>query len=270
MTERRAALLTRHGKHAAIAPALAEIGWHLELVDSYDTDLLGTFSGEIERAGSQRDAALAKAQGACELAGVRYGLGSEGRFGADPWLGCSGWASELLLCWDGQRRYAIEAWISGAQTNFYQTTLSSMAALPDLLSRVGFPEHGLIVGHPGSAAFHKELVDEASLRAHLLQHLAQAPLELCSDMRAHRNPTRMAMIARCAQGLAQRLACACPVCAMPGYGEIAPLAGALCADCARSTRQPRVRRFQCPCCQVIHEQPWPTQASPQYCHHCNP
>ncbi|VEB44225.1 Uncharacterized protein conserved in bacteria [Chromobacterium violaceum] len=99
MTERRAALLTRHGKHAAIAPALAGIGWDLALVDSFDTDSLGAFTGETPRAGSQLDAALAKARLACELSGLRYGIGSEGSFGGDPWLGRCGWATELLLCW---------------------------------------------------------------------------------------------------------------------------------------------------------------------------
>ncbi|QOZ84234.1 MULTISPECIES: hypothetical protein [Chromobacterium] len=77
MTECHAALLTRHGKHAAIAPKLDGIGWGLTLVDSFDTDSLGTFTGEVPRAGSQRDAALAKAKLACEFSGLRYGIGAK-------------------------------------------------------------------------------------------------------------------------------------------------------------------------------------------------
>lgn len=270
MTERRAALLTRHGKHAAIAPALAGMGWELALVDSFDTDSLGAFTGEIPRAGNQRDAALAKARLACELSGLRYGLGSEGSFGGDPWLGSCGWANELLLCWDAERRYAVEAWASGPETNFRDWTLSDLAALPDILRQAGFPAHGLIVGRPGEAAFHKDLATEAALRAHLARHLTNGPLHLQSDMRAHRNPTRLAMIERCAQSLAQRLTCACPACGAPGFGEIAPLPGAPCEDCGAPTRQPRAHRWQCPLCQTAREQKLTAAASPQYCDHCNP
>ncbi|OQS46071.1 hypothetical protein B0T49_06905 [Chromobacterium violaceum] len=270
MTERRAALLTRHGKHAAIAPALAGIGWDLALVDSFDTDSLGAFTGETPRAGSQRDAALAKAKLACELSGLRYGLGSEGSFGGDPWLGRCGWATELLLCWDAERQYAVEAWTRGPETNFRCWTLSDLAALPDILRLSGFPAHGLIVGRPGEMAFHKALTGEAALRAHLVRHLADGPLHLECDMRAHRNPTRMAMIARCAAALAERLASACPDCGAPGFGEIAPLSGAPCEDCGAPTRQPSVRRWQCPCCQATREQTLQAAASPQYCDYCNP
>ena len=54
-------LLTCHGKAAAIAPPLATVGGQLRSETSYDTDQLGTFSGEIARSGSQRDAARQKA-----------------------------------------------------------------------------------------------------------------------------------------------------------------------------------------------------------------
>ncbi|OHX11248.1 hypothetical protein BI347_16235 [Chromobacterium sphagni] len=270
MTERRAALLTRHGKHAAIAPALAGIGWDLTLVDSFDTDSLGTFTGEVARACSHRDAALTKAKLACELSGLRYGIGSEGSFGADPWLGSCGWATELLLCWDAERQYAVEAWMRGPETNFRHWTLHDLATLPDIMLQAGFPTHGLIVGRPGEAAFHKALTDEAALRAHLARHLAGGPLHLECDMRAHRNPTRMAMIARASAALAERLASVCPGCGASGFGEIAPLAGAPCQDCGAPTRQACVRRWQCPCCQATREQPLRAVASPQYCDYCNP
>lgn len=270
MTECHAALLTRHGKHAAIAPKLAGIGWGLTLVDSFDTDSLGTFTGEVPRAGSQRDAALVKAKLACEFSGLRYGIGSEGSFGGDPWLGACGWGAELLLCWDAQRQYAVEAWVSGPETNFCRWTLSHLAALPDILRLSGFPTHGLIVGRPGEAAFHKGLVDEAALREHLALYLVDGPLHLESDMRAHRNPTRMAMIARCAAVLAERLICTCPACKALGFGEISTLAGAPCKDCGALTSQASVRRWQCPCCQYQREQRLHAAVSPQYCDNCNP
>ncbi|POA98082.1 hypothetical protein C2134_13760 [Chromobacterium sinusclupearum] len=270
MLDRKPALLTRHGKQAALAPALADIGWRLSLVDSFDTDSLGTFTGETPRAGSQRDAALAKAKLACELSGLRHGIGSEGSFGGDPWLGSCAWATELLVYWDAAREYAVETWISGPETHYRHWMLHDLDSLPELLRQADFPAHGLIVGRPGEPAFHKSLPDERALRMHLEAHLAAGPLRLETDMRAHRNPTRMAMIARCAEKLAARLASLCPDCGMPGFGEIAPLAGAPCLDCGAPTRQPGVRRWQCPCCLAMRQETLSAPVSPQYCDICNP
>ncbi len=56
-----AAIATMHGKEHAIAPALC--GWFdmtVTVAPGIDTDALGTFTGEIARAGTMVDAARAK------------------------------------------------------------------------------------------------------------------------------------------------------------------------------------------------------------------
>jgi hypothetical protein len=64
------ALLTQHGKERVIAPALASaLGVEVRHVQGFDTDQLGTFSRDVPRAGSQREAARRKAEIGMRLSG---------------------------------------------------------------------------------------------------------------------------------------------------------------------------------------------------------
>ena len=81
---------------------------------------------------------------------------------------------------------------------------------------------------------------------------------------------RMALIGRCAEALASRLASHCPQCHAPGWHAARPLAGAACTDCGAPTRQPRAWQWACPCCGHHHEQPCTEPASPAQCDLCNP
>ena len=77
--DRRIALLTQHGKERVIAPALEPgLGCTIEHVSGFDTDLLGTFTRETARAGSQLDAARRKARKGMELSGLDAGLAAVG------------------------------------------------------------------------------------------------------------------------------------------------------------------------------------------------
>ena len=79
------ALLTKHGKESVVAPVFREeLQAGLRVVDSFDTDSLGTFTREVPRAGSQLDAARRKAELAIEWTGIPRGLGSEGSFLPGP------------------------------------------------------------------------------------------------------------------------------------------------------------------------------------------
>ena len=56
-----AVLATMHGKERVIAPILEQgLGLRVALALGLDTDRFGTFSREVERTGSQLDAARAK------------------------------------------------------------------------------------------------------------------------------------------------------------------------------------------------------------------
>lgn len=94
----RIALLTQHGKERVIASVLdTALGCQVERVGGYDTDLLGTFTREIPRAGKQLEAARKKARLGMEMSGLSLGLASEGSFGPDPMVGMFPWNVEFLI-----------------------------------------------------------------------------------------------------------------------------------------------------------------------------
>ena len=264
------AFLTQHGKLAAVQAPLRLAGYETHLVDGFDTDTLGTFTGETARSGNQLEAATAKAKMAARLAGVRFGLGSEGSFGPDPHVGLSPWGRELLVWWDAQAQRAVFAVVQGPQTNYAQVTVSNLQQAQDFATQVGFPAHGIIVGKPGEIVFSKNCDTLARLVQQVEQGLHAGPLWLETDMRAHRNPTRMGQIAQCAQQLASLLQRHCPACNAPGFGEETPIAGAVCESCALPTAALRAKRVQCNACG--HAQVIELQASvpASRCERCNP
>ena len=100
--ESRVALLTQHGKEGVIASVLdTALGCRVERVTGYDTDLLGTFTRDIPRAGMQ-------------LSGLSLGLASEGSFGADPFAGMFPWNVEFLIFINDERGLELVGVAQGA------------------------------------------------------------------------------------------------------------------------------------------------------------
>ena len=264
------ALLTQHNKACAIGPALEAADFAVFTVDGFDTDSLGTFTGETARRGGQVDAAVVKAQKACELSGERYGLGSEGSFGPDPYAGIAPWAIEVLVWWDAKDKRAVQAMVQGGATHFAQCTVSSWQDAQAFALEVQFPSHGIIVGKPGTPYFSKEILDLPALQRRVTEGLVTGPVWLETDMRAHRNPTRMAMIALCAKRLADLLQRPCPGCAHIGFGHESPLVGALCSQCGLPTLAMRAKRIQCGVCNFSSEEVVQATVSPSRCERCNP
>jgi hypothetical protein len=268
------ALATLHDKARAIAPALAHLGVSLR-VAAIDTDQLGTFSGEIERPGSMREAAIEKARRGALALGLRYGLASEGSFGPDPTLPFLASGTELLVFLDTQTGHVVAEQVR-TQTNFAHVSLTPGADIDAFLSRIGFPDHAVIVRPdlPDRATPNaKGLTSRAALEDARLKLAPFGPLRLETDMRAHLNPSRMGEIARLAEKLTERLATACPACAAPGFGRIDVRLGLPCADCGTPANLVASEIFGCTACGVTQERPRSdgrTQADPAHCPSCNP
>ena len=92
------AFLTQHGKQQLVRSRLEQaLGCQLVHTQDYDTDLLGTFTTDVDRQGSQLDAARVKATIGMRLTGLQIGMASEGVFGPDPFVGFTPWNSEVVL-----------------------------------------------------------------------------------------------------------------------------------------------------------------------------
>jgi hypothetical protein len=159
------ALLTQHGKEGVISPVLAKLlGCHVEKVEGFDTDLLGTFSRDMAREGSQLDAARKKARIGMDLSGHYIGVASEGSFGTDPFTGMLPWNSELLIWIDDRLGIEIVT-TSASKTNFSHRLVDSWEEAEDFARSVGFPEHRLVVrpADKKHSEFRKGLADWVSL-----------------------------------------------------------------------------------------------------------
>jgi hypothetical protein len=270
------ALLTQHGKEGVIAPVLAKLlGCRVEKVDGFDTDLLGTFTRDIAREGSQLDAARKKARIGMELSGLCIGIASEGSFGSDPFSGMLPWNRELLIWIDDRLGIEIIA-TSAGKTNLSHRLIESWEEAEDFARSSGFPEHHLVIrpadeNHP---ELRKGLADWPSLEDAVIWALNFAPNQRAfieTDMRAFANPTRLENIRLAAEDLARRVTSLCPACGAPGFALAGQVRGLPCEDCGTPTNEVKAYRHRCVRCEhqmlVEREREY---ASARYCNYCNP
>lgn len=274
---RRIALLTRHGKERVIAPALEPLlGCRVEHVAGYDTDLLGTFSRDIPRAGSQLEAARRKARIGMQLSGLPLGLASEGAFGPDPLAGLFPWNVELLVFIDDERGIEVTGMAQQA-TRFAHLLTDDWEQAAQFAGQAGFPEHHLVVRPQGQDDPHieKGLATWAALEAAFNQARGEAEngqVFLENDLRAHAHPTRMDVIRLAALDLAARLNSLCTACGAPGFWTVERVAGLPCADCGAPTREVRAHIHGCLKCahRETRARVGVEHADPGRCDYCNP
>ncbi len=284
---RPVSLATRHGKERLLArPFRHGLDLSLVLASGFDTDRLGTFSGERPRPADALETCRRKAEAGMDDTGLDLGLASEGSFGAHaaiPWLTVG---TEWLTFVDRRAGLLIVESLVAPRTNFDRRRVSLRDDIQDWLHRVGFPSHGLIARpHGGDADVDgtaagtpviKGLHTEAAL-AGALSRCARASSDgsvwLETDMRAHCNPTRRAAIRALAFRLVRRIARPCPSCGAPGWGRCEGLVGLPCAWCGQPTERLRAEVWGCVACGHREEKPRPDgrrTADPGDCLHCNP
>lgn len=272
----RIALLTQHGKQTPLSEVLGHgLSCHLEHVSEYDTDLLGTFTRDIARSGSQLEAARTKARIGMTLSRLPIGLASEGSFGPDPISFMLPHNLELLVWIDDRLGIEVVASVSG-RTNFAHKTVTAWEEAKRFAESVGFPEHYLIVRpndehHP---EFRKGLSDWDNLQEALNWALASSPARQAfieTDMRAFANPTRMQNIRRAAEALVQKLRSLCPACGAPGFAKSGVIRGLPCENCGQPTEEAKADIHRCVRCDhqmVVNRET--RFASSGHCDYCNP
>jgi hypothetical protein len=278
------ALASRHGKETVLArPLQAGLGLTLQLATAFDTDSLGTFSGERERPADAATTCRRKAEAAMAELDLDLGIASEGSFGPHPAVPLLAVGHEWLTLVDARQGLVVSEQLVHTATNFSQRRVAHVADLDGWLRQVGFPHHGLIVrpSRPGqdrapTPGLSKGIVSldglqEAIERA--LPHAVDGLALVETDMRAHLNPTRMASLRRLAFRLVRRLRSACPACEAPGWGLVATVAGLPCDWCGTPTELVAHERHGCVACH--HELLHPRRdglraADPGHCPQCNP
>lgn len=276
-----AVLATMHGKEQAIAPVLQDsLGLRIVLPNGLDTDRFGTFTREIPRTGTQVEAARSKALAGLEIVqGASIAIASEGSFVSHPQLPLVPLAREIVLLVDRNTGLELVGTDESVVTSYAHVLARDRSAALGFAGRAGFPAHGVVVMAARDDApapqelLVKDIADEAALLVAVDRAIALTGAAFVeADMRAHRNPTRMAAIARAAENLVERFASRCPACGMPGFGVVELLRGLPCRDCGSETLRTSGSRLCCGGCghEVVRLLEPGTFAEPYACSQCNP
>ncbi|MBM5822183.1 MAG: hypothetical protein FJ082_06925 [Cyanobacteria bacterium K_Offshore_surface_m2_011] len=277
---RPVSLATRHGKERVLTrPFRHGLDLSMVLASGFDTDRLGTFSGERPRPADALETCRRKAEAGMDDTGLDLGLASEGSFGSHPALPWLTVGTEWLTFVDRRDGLLIAESLVAPRTNFDRRRVSLGDDIRDWLRRVGFPSHGLIArphGGDGGNPVIKGLHTDAAL-AEAMGRCARASSDglvwLETDMRAHCNPTRRAAIRTLAFRLVRRIASPCPACGAPGWGRCDVRVGLPCSWCGHPTERLLAEVWGCVACGHREERPRPDgrlTADPGDCPRCNP
>jgi hypothetical protein len=277
----RTVIATMHGKERVIGPLLAMgLGLIVEVPSGFDTDRFGTFTREIERVGSQLEAARAKISAVFEhVPDARVAIASEGSFGPDPAIPFVTLGQELVLLVDRQTGIEIVGHDADLRTNFAHATVRSPVAALEFARRIGFPEHALIaMGCFGEKPAPTVLLKKGIVTPDELEKAVNAIIANCAvafietDMRAHLNPTRMAAIERATVDLIRRFQSQCPTCGRPGFAVVERVPGLPCEWCGEPTKIAKTEVLACLGCGHRADRPASDKAvaDPAMCELCNP
>lgn len=274
---RKLLIATKHEKEKVIAPILErELGVKCFIVDGFDTDKLGTFSGEVERTDDPITTARNKCLMAMELANCDLVISSEGSFGPHPTIYFVPADDEFLIFIDKKNNLEIIARELSTETNFNGAEIKSEKELSDFAESALFPNHGLIIKNTKDDF--TEIVKGITNHEHLkdtfknfISKYGKAFIE--TDMRAMYNPTRMKVIEKAVVKLANKINSLCPNCDIPGFGITDVKQGLPCELCNFPTRSTLSYLYVCKKCDYKKEDKYPNGKyfeSPTYCDVCNP
>ena len=276
-SNRSVSLLTKHGKEKVIADVLAmHVGCVVKQTDAYDTDLLGTFTQETARYGSQLDAVRKKASIGMDLLQLDLGIANEGVFINDPYTGIIPWNNELVLLIDQKHGLEISGF-SSAPAQSDHSYVTHWEGLKKFADGALFPSHYLVIKptdeyHPQSKKGIHTIADLKESFEWAKGLSAKGVVYVENDLRAFANPSRMENIRKATVDLANKMNSLCPQCQTPGFWIRDVKRGLPCNACGLPTDQEIAKIWRCLKCE--HEETEGMKvlkfADPSKCNHCNP
>ena len=301
------AVVTMHQKERAIAPAMAQLGFRV-VVQLASTDELGTFAGDVERKLNVRETLEAKVGLVRKVSNADFFIASEGSFESHAFLPQQITGVETLLFQDRDRTRSILVQAQSQDVFFRQLELtreqSGLEKLAKTLEQFQLATHGAILVARGLSALGSRSSIETSFQGRETSHLPvvgvvkdigsqeelfkaahelferidrelpdqKVKVFLETDLRAHRNPTRMDQIKKVAEVLAQRLETLCTKCSAYGFGNQTFRVGLPCEECKKPTSWTKEIEFSCDVCDFVQTQPRPDGlrfAPSDVCDSCN-
>lgn len=275
--DRTLLIATKHHKEKVIAPIFEkELGVKCFTSDKFDTDTLGTFSGEVARKKNALNTLREKCLFSIEKNDCDLVVASEGSFGAHPLIFFAPANEEMLMLKDIKNDLEIVVKEISTETNFNAAEIKNESELMQFANKVKFPTHGLIL-KPSENDFSKiikGIIDEVTLKnsfKEIVNEFGTACVE--TDMRALYNPTRMELIEKVTLKLIKAIHSKCPICNTPGFIISEAKPGLPCSLCHAPTRSIMSHISKCKKCNYTTEQLYPnkkTTEDPMYCDFCNP
>lgn len=272
---RKLVIATKHKKESVIAPVFEKyIGVSSEVAD-IDTDILWTFSGEIERKHDPITTLRKKTDLAFDL-GYDLVVASEWSFGPHPVAFFLPAHEEILMFRDKINHLEIIERTVSLNPCFHGEFISSHDELRAFLKKIAFPRHSVILrkNETDTRFLFKGINTESEVFRIFDQGMEKfSKVFIQTDMRAHHNPTRMKVIGELAEKLAKRLCRLCPACGTPGFGIVDVERGLPCRLCHLPTQSIQYDIHGCARCDFrtkeLHN-PKKTTEDPGYCQWCNP
>ncbi len=274
---RKLVVATKHQKEKVITPLFeGEFGVKCFVPENFDTDLLGTFTGEIERKDDPVKTLRNKCLQAMEVSDCDLGIASEGSFGPHPSFFFAPADDEFVIFIDKKNNLEIIERELSTITNFNGIEIKTEEQLADFAKSVDFPSHALILrkAKNDNTEIIKGIADwEVLIRSFQFLNEKYGSAFAETDMRALYNPTRMSVIQSAAKKLVAKIKARCPECRTPGFGITEKKQGLPCKLCGSPTRSTLSYIYQCKKCAFIKEEKFPhnkTEEDPMYCDVCNP
>lgn len=274
---RKLIIATKHQKEQVIAPIVSkELGITCITDNTFNTDVFGTFTGEIERTTDPIATARQKCLTAMQQNNCTLGIASEGSFGPHPTLFFVNADDEFLIFIDSKRKLEIVVREISTDTNFNGKEITTEAELLQFANTAGFPQHALILSNAKNnyATIHKGITNSKELIScfNKVQQTHQT-VYVQTDMRAMYNPTRMKVIEQATVKLVKKIQSVCPICKTPGFGITEIKKGLACSLCGLPTNDIISHLYVCTHCNHTQENMYPnkkTTANPLHCNYCNP
>ena len=273
---RKLVVATMHKKEEVIAPIIEnELGVNCFVPSNFDTDILGTFSGETPRKLTQLETVRQKCLWAMELSKCDLGIASEGSFGPHPTLFFVPSDDEFLIFIDKKNDVEIISRKLSTETNFNGQEIHSIEELQEFAEKIKFPSHGIILKSEEKEldSIKKDFKNwkELEIAYQSINKNGRAFAE--TDMRAMNNPTRMVIIEQATQELIKKINSICPDCSHPGFSVTEVLPGLPCELCGMPTQSTLKHILSCKNCDYQEERHCPkgkNYEEPMYCSFCNP
>lgn len=270
-------IATKHHKDHVIAPLLEkELGVKCYVDSSFDTDIFGTFTGEVERKDDALTTVKNKCQTAARATNCELVVASEGSFFPHPALTFLYVNTELLCFTDYKNNLEIIVQEQSTSTNFGGNQIYTLDELLEFCEKVCFPSHGVILRRSRNEFIEivKGVLSYGQLRNYYNYFMdTYGEVYVETDMRAMFNPTRMSTIKKATENLITKIKSSCPECGAPGFGEISTMMGLPCEICSFPTKGVLTLICTCQKCTFSTKMDYPNgkqMEDAMYCDLCNP